>query len=44
VLDEDVAAMVRGLATTLIGYIETNTCAHRALENMVRKTPVLPSN
>lgn len=44
VLDEDVAAMVRGLATTLIGYIETNTCAHRALENMVRETPVLPSN
>ena len=43
-LDEDVAAMVRGLATTLIGYIETHTCAHMALENMVRETPALQSN
>jgi chromate reductase len=43
VLDEDAAAMVRGLATTLIDYIERHTCPRLALESMVRETPTSSS-
>ena len=39
VLDEDAAGLIRGVATTLIDYIERHTCPRLALENMVREMP-----